>query len=91
MSICRYIYNPTSEPMKFTVHYDNEATAQQQRRASAVIAHLEALSHEELVKELQAEYFADDLHPPYPAALSWSLSRLRNWFEAGGSAEHMQA
>ena len=50
-SYCRYIYNPTPEPMRFTIHYDNEATGEQERRAAAVIAHLEQLKPEELVQE----------------------------------------
>ena len=50
-SYCRYIYNPTPDSMKFTIHYDSEATGEQERRAQAAIEYLEQLSTEDLVKD----------------------------------------
>ena len=54
--MCGYIYNPTPEPMNFMIHYDNETTTQQYRRADLVTAHLERLSRHELVAESHKFY-----------------------------------
>ena len=47
---------------------------------------MDAELHSSRVAALQAEHFADDLHPPQSAA-SWPDTRLRCWFEFGGRAQ----
>lgn len=47
---------------------------------------MDAESHSSRVSRLQAEHFADDLHPPR-SAISWPDDRLQSWFLFGGGAQ----
>ena len=52
--------------------------------ASAILAQIAALKIQ-LVDELQAEYFTDDLSLP-SEAFGWDEAAIRAYFEAGGEA-----
>ena len=51
MERCRYVYDPTGANTSFTVYFDQDATAEQHKRATSVIQHLQSLDRELLVDE----------------------------------------
>ena len=51
MESCAYFYDPTDPDAEFILYFDQDAKHEQSKRAAKVIAHLEPLSHEDLVEE----------------------------------------
>eukprot|EP01043_Picozoa_sp_COSAG02_P066990 COSAG02_NODE_10609_length_1901_cov_1.169256_2_plen_162_part_00 len=59
IEICRSVYDPTSQPRDsapFVVHFDQDAKAEQSKRADRVIQHLRSLGNASL-KEESAVFF----------------------------------
>ena len=90
LTCCEYVYDPLNKHTPFTVHFEpTEGQAEQQKRASDVIAHLEGLSQEQLIEESVRFFKWIVLYHTTDSNLSYA-ERLLNYFHSKGLLQHKQ-